>query len=90
MIDNTHDKQTTISTSTQQSRKQQLNTYSRKYNERQALQIITSLVNKYKNCHKLSKKIKREYSYIHPDDIPCSPEIEQIIRNKKIKIEYDE
>jgi hypothetical protein len=41
------------------------------------------------------KKIKLEeieetIQSTHPDKIPCPPEIEEIIENKKIKVEYDD
>ncbi len=41
---------------------------------------------------KALKKIKREQiseeNIIHPDIIPCHPILEEIIKNKKIKIEF--
>lgn len=53
-----------------------------------ALIIIKRFIKKYKVNRPVQKSIKREYLYIHPDNIPCSLELEYIIKNKKIKIEY--
>ena len=47
-----------------------------------------------RNQAKRRKQIKQELQEkdlsIHPDQVPCSPEIEEIIRNKKIKIEHND
>ena len=69
----------------------------KEFKKREALIIIKRNIDKIRKLMETRsttkrKRIKQEPTeeLLHPDSIPCSIEIETIIKNKKIKIEYDD
>ena len=59
----------------------------------QEIQQIQKIIEIIDYCFPDQKKIKQEppeEPLLHPDEIQCDPVIEEIIRNKKIKVECED
>jgi hypothetical protein len=60
------------------------------YQEIQRIEKIIEIIDYCFPDHKRIKQEPPEEQLLHPDEIQCDPVIEEIIRNKKIKVECED
>jgi hypothetical protein len=58
--------------------------------EIQQIEKINEIIDYCFPAHKRIKQEPPEEPLLHPDEIQCDPVIEEIIRNKKIKVECED